>query len=617
MRRSLTGRLSRFALLCAVCLCAAWPAAADPEDAPVAMLDRLTAASLPARDPFDLAVRLRGAPPQIQVTPPASEALEAGREDSFWVLDQRSPRLFQVQATLRLVTDHAYWYVQTDLADQAPQADLQRSADVFESHTYPTVRTYFGTEPSPGVDGDPHIVFLLGDVPGVAAYFSSADAYPTSVNPRSNEHEMIYVNLKALRPGQAGFDSTMAHEFQHMVHFARCPSQESWVDEGAAELASRVAGYEGPPPQAFMTHPDTQLTAWSTDPTELARHYQAAYLFERYAAERAGGWQSLPTLFSSCARGENLFDAFVKREGLDADLDAFFADWAVANLVDDGSVGDGRYAYASTAVHVSSTGSLTGDGPFLGSVSQYAADYVELPSSDGTAEFVGDTLVPLLSAPASDTPLWWSNRGDSMDTRLTRRLDLRGVSQATARFQVWYDLEDKFDFVYLSASTDGGKTWQVLPGQHASSDAVTGNNYGPGWSGASQGWLDEEVDLTPVAGSEMLLRFEYLTDQSYSGQGFALRNFQVPQLGLSEPGADDGAWSAEGWLRVDAPIPERWVLRLVRWTASGVEVDSVPVGPDGHASVALDPSATRSVLVVAPIAPRTLQPANYHVSLLE
>jgi hypothetical protein len=115
----------------------------------------------------------------------------------------------------------------------------------------------------------------------------------------------------------------------------------------------------------------------------------------------------------------------------------------------------------------------------------------------------------------------------------------------------------------------------------------------------------------------MLLRFEYLTDQSYSGQGFALRNFQVPQLGLSEPGADGTAWAAEGWLRVDAPIPERWVVRLVRWLPSGVAVDAVPVGPDGHASVALDPSATRSVLVVAPLAPRTLQPANYQVSLLQ
>jgi hypothetical protein len=43
----------------------------------------------------------------------------------------------------------------------------------------------------------------------------------------------------------------------------------------------------------------------------------------------------------------------------------------------------------------------------------------------------------------------------------------------------------------------------------------------------------------------------------------------------------------------------------------------VPVAPDGHASVALDPSATRTVLVVAPMAPRTLQPANYQLSLLE
>jgi hypothetical protein len=206
-----------------------------------------------------------------------------------------------------------------------------------------------------------------------------------------------------------------------------------------------------------------------------------------------------------------------------------------------------------------------------------------------------------------------------MDTRLTRGLDLRGVAQATARFQVWYDLEDKFDFVYLSASTDGGQTWQVLPGRYATSDAETGNNYGRGWSGSSGGWLDEEVDLTPVAGSEVLLRFEYLTDQSYSGQGFALRNFQVPQLGLSEPGADENAWlePAEGWVRVDAPIPERWALRLVRWLPAGIAVDSVPVGADGHASVTLDPAATRSVLVVAPMAPRTLQPASYQVSLLQ
>ena len=55
----------------------------------------------------------------------------------------------------------------------------------------------------------------------------------------------------------------------------------------------------------------------------------------------------------------------------------------------------------------------------------------------------------------------------ALDSRLTRRRrPVVGVTQATLRFQAWYDLENQFDFVYLSASRDGGHTWQVLPAQH-------------------------------------------------------------------------------------------------------------------------------------------------------
>jgi hypothetical protein len=600
------------ALLTTFVALSATPAAADPQEAAPgglasAMLERLQATPLPGRDPVDLATRLRGVPP----TPPppmVGAPLQPGREDTFWVLDQRSARLFQTRASLRLVTEHAYWYVQTDLADRAPQPQLQQSARVFESNTYPTIHAYFGTEPSPGVDGDPRIVLLLANVPGVAAYFSNVDAYPRTVNPRSNEHEMIYLNLGALRPGQQSFDGTLAHEFQHMVHFALCPTQESWVDEGAAELASRLAGFDGPSPQAFMARPDIQLTGWSSEPSELARHYQAAYLFLRYVAERNGGWDSLPRLLATCARGERLFEHF-----LGTSFDTLFGDWAVANLVEDPTVGDGRYAYAGGPNHVASAGSLDRDGPFLGTVRQFAANYVELPAGEGRVTFTGDTVVPLLAA-ADDAPLWWSNRGDSLDARLTRALDLRGVDQATARFRVWHDLEDRYDYVYLMGSRDGGRTWQTLPGRSTVADGATGNNYGVGWTGGSGGWIDEEVDLAPIVGSQALLRFEYLTDQSYNGQGFAFRDFEVPRLGVLEPGAAD-AWTAEGWLRVDAPVPERWVLRLVRWLDSGVTVDTVPVGPDGRATLVLDPTATRSVAVLAPIAPRTLQPANYQLAV--
>jgi len=45
-------------------------------------------------------------------------------------------------------------------------------------------------------------------------------------------------------------------------------------------------------------------------------------------------------------------------------------------------------------------------------------------------------------------------------------------------------------------------------------------------------------------------------------------------------------------------------------------VESVPVDADGNATFSLDPTARRTVLVVAPTAPRTLVPANYSVTLL-
>jgi hypothetical protein len=563
-------------------------------------------------------MRLRGvsvATPLIAPLVPAP--LVAGFADTFWILDQHNARLFQAQATLRLVTDHAYWFVESNLTDKAVQTDLERSATVFENKTYPLIHRYFGSEPSPGVDRDRHIYFFLGNVPGVAAYFSSADAYPTEINPRSNVHKMIYVNLSSLRPGQAGFDSTVTHELQHMAQFAHCPNQEGWVDEGASELAIRVAGYEGALPAAFAAHPEVQLTSWSKQPTDVLRHYQASYLFVRYVAERAGGWDALPTLFSDCARGESLFSGFIARQPIAADLDSLFTDWTVANLLQDATVADGRYAYADGGFHAAVTGAAAFDMPFLGSVAQYAANYVDLPIGAGAVTFNGDTSVPLLAASIDPAGVWWSNRGDSLDTRLTRRIDLRGVADANLRFQVWYDLEDQFDFVYLSASADGGQRWYVLPGVHSSGDDATGNNYGAGWTGTSHfSWVGEEVDLTPFVGAEVMLRFDYVTDQSYTGQGFAFKDMRIPQRGLNERiRVDDPAWTAEGWVRVDSPIPEPWNLRRIRWTPAGVQIDVIPVGPDATARFDLDESASRSVLVIAPTAPRTVLPGNYSVSV--
>ncbi len=156
----------------------------------------------------------------------------------------------------------------------------------------------------------------------------------------------------------------------------------------------------------------------------------------------------------------------------------------------------------------------------------------------------------------------------------------------------------------------------MLHGQHTVADSSAGNNYGQGWTGTTgSDWIDESVDLSQYAGAQILLRFEYVTDQSYNGAGFLLRDFSIPELGLDEPGAVEDAWNAEGWVRVDAPIPEQWNLRLVRFLNDGTTVDRLPVDSDGNATFDLSPAARRTVLVIAPTAPRTILPANYSVTV--
>ena len=87
--------------------------AAEARSAPRDMADRLLSAVLPGREPFDLAVRLRGLSAATPRSTPVSAApLVAGSADTFWILDQRTAQLFQADATLRLVSSNAYWFVQ-------------------------------------------------------------------------------------------------------------------------------------------------------------------------------------------------------------------------------------------------------------------------------------------------------------------------------------------------------------------------------------------------------------------------------------------------------------------------------------------------------------------------
>jgi hypothetical protein len=96
-----------------------------------------------------------------------------------------------------------------------------------------------------GSTDDVHLTILnaVGLGRGIGGYFSSEDEYPTTINPFSNEREMFYISLEGEVSGSADYNSTLAHEFQHMIHWYQHPVDLSWTNEGMSVLAQHINGF--------------------------------------------------------------------------------------------------------------------------------------------------------------------------------------------------------------------------------------------------------------------------------------------------------------------------------------------------------------------------------------
>ncbi len=194
----------------------------------------------PHRDLAELASRLRysGTPIPLVVRE-KPRRYQVGDIETFWVANTDTHEHRQIRAVLRVQTDHVQMWVEEGA--NASLAGLQRSADRFEREIYPTTRELFGSEWTPGIDGDPRLAILharnLGSVGG---YFSAADEYSRLANPFSNEREIFYISLDYRTPGTEAYDSTLAHEFQHMIHWYQDRNEDAWVNEGLSMLSQQV-----------------------------------------------------------------------------------------------------------------------------------------------------------------------------------------------------------------------------------------------------------------------------------------------------------------------------------------------------------------------------------------
>jgi immune inhibitor A len=150
-----------------------------------------------------------------------------------------------------------------------------------------------------------------------------------------------------------------------------------------------------------------------------------------------------------------------------------------------------------------------------------------------------------LAEPPEGGLAWWSDMGNELDNSLVHPLDVP-ATDPLLEMSLWYDIEDGWDYAYVSVSTDDGATWVNLAGNPTTPDDPNAQNEGNGITGTSGDWVAATFELSAYAGSSVLLGIRYATDGAVAGKGLLADAISVSSVagGTSEALED---WTASGF----------------------------------------------------------------------
>jgi len=323
---------------------------------------------------------------------------EVGDTATFWNWDLTvmPPEWVQIAATCRAVTEYSYIFVANNQWNvNMDSTDVAMAAYYWEEGTYndSTAGIYeldtenFGLPPDE-IDNDDHIYIFysaLGSYQGSVfdGYFSVYNEYTEEeaqqMGGHSNEVEMFYMSCHPGNPVSPLRISVLAHEFQHMIHWAADPNEETWVDEGCAEYAMLLFGVPDPLVD-FPSNPDDDLIVWDSHFSD----YIQTFMFFTYLADHYGGAEMIYNVVQDPQNSYFGVQSALYNMGHDITFEQLFVDWAAANFYHgrggaDSPEPDSQYIYYSIDPPAFSTTDWHTNypaGPNNRGVNHWAADYI-------------------------------------------------------------------------------------------------------------------------------------------------------------------------------------------------------------------------------------------------
>lgn len=290
-----------------------------------------------------------------------AQAAVLGDSESFFVDSGYDAReRTQLTATMRAIGAHIYFYIEDDYWNNLSGTNknilrekMEGLVIEFDTVIYPKERAVFGSEWTPGIDGDARITVLVSELKNNAGgYFNTNDEFLRSQIPLSNQREMFYVNTASILSSKN--KAILAHEFQHLISFYQKTvlynlEEEVWLNEARSEYAPTVCGYSddyrnsylAERVDSFLDEPSDPLGEWKNNIDD----YGVVGLFLHYLVDHYGV-DVVTRMTLSNKIGIESINAALSDLGYSETFSDVFADWAVANYLNDCDISPGdKYCY--------------------------------------------------------------------------------------------------------------------------------------------------------------------------------------------------------------------------------------------------------------------------------
>jgi hypothetical protein len=396
--------------------------------------------------------------------------------------------------------------------------------------------------------------------------------------------------------------SRLAHEYQHLLRHDDAGATAAWLDEGYSVYTEQALALSDNSPllRAFYSAPQTPLTIWSGTLAD----YGASLSFVSYVEGRFGS-EARQTLSREAAHG---YQALQRALGQHIDVETLLADWVLEALLSPAP----RLPVAAERVRrlpYNTRGILAQTGTQILRLDAPAAPTLGLdftPSTDAA-------LLPGIAC--GDNRFMMALQVDNSQANLITAFDLTTRADAVLHFDLWYDLEHYWDYAYVAASVDG-QTWVDLPSPMMTADNPYRRARAVGYTGQSNGWVSDAVDLSTFVGQQIWVRFQAVTDESTTHSGIALDNVRLGADSAAQTfDAEPAHWQTNGWARVDGCLPQRTWVQILQHVGGGQRLVRILTDRAFAREVALQPDVEAVFIAITPVTPYVTAPLVYTLTL--